>query len=264
MVDYGEMLAPPEKKLAFYPAGTVTAAAMVSGIFAYEELGARKAALIYQGFNYGQEIKEAFKAAFTAKGGTIVSDQSVQFGTMDMAPFLMNIGNVDVICVLLVAPSDTSFIRQYREFNIKKSVIFGEHWPQGEADFLNKQAGDAILGMYGQASWSPLIDTPANKKLVQTLQAANNGILPGINTVRCGYMTTSMLLQALQTIKGDINRNSIMAALTGMKSYKSPIGDIPMKDRKGSPDIYISQAVRVDANNITWKPVKKYINPLSK
>jgi branched-chain amino acid transport system substrate-binding protein len=249
-----------EKKVGFFPAGTIQGAVSTTGIFAYEELGARKAAVIYQAFQYGTDIRDNFKASFTAKGGTIVSEQSVPFGTMDMAPFLTKMQTVDVIVLLLVAPSDVSFVKQYRDFGIKVPVIFGESWPQGEAAYLNKQVGDAIIGMYGQQSWSALVDTSDNKKLVDTLKAQNNGILPGITTVRVGYMKTNFLIQGMQSIKGDITRESITKALDALKSYKSPTGDIIMKDRVGYPDIYIVKATRVDANNISWQPVKKYPN----
>jgi len=62
-------------------------------------------------------------------------------------------------------------VRQYREFGLKVPVIFGEAFPQAQSDYLNKQFGDNIIDMYGVLPWTPLIDTPENKKFVQNIMA---------------------------------------------------------------------------------------------
>jgi len=246
-----------EVKYGFYWMGNLMINAGASGIYAYDELKARKAAIIYQNFNYGQYIRDAFKATFTAKGGTIISEQGVPFGTMDMAAYLTGAKNADVICVLLVAPTDVSFVRQYREFGIKVPAIFGEAFPQGSSDYLNKQAGDAIIGMYGVLPWSPLIDTPENKKFVQDIMAkAGDQILPSFTTFG-QYTTVDVVLQAVRTIKGDINRASIKKALSNL-SFQTLIGTGQIQDRIGNFGTYVVQAGRVDKDNITWKPIKYY------
>jgi hypothetical protein len=62
----------------------------------------------------------------------------------------------------------------------------------------------------------------------------------------------------VRTIKGDVNRASIAAALKNLKSVKGLAGDIPMHERLGYGPTFVNKAVRVNADNVNWQPVKKY------
>jgi len=245
-----------ESKTTFYPAGSSRGDSYPSGLFAYDELGARTAAIIHQDYLYGEQVRDGFTAAFTTRGGTIISVQKVPFGTVDMAPYIEGMGEPDVICLLLVSPSDVAFMRQYHEFGLKMPAIFGHNFPQGEIYKLD-EVGDPILGFYGCSTYSPLIDTPANKEFIQKFEE-KYGFWPGVTTV-VSYVTTTMFLEAVRSTSGDTSHAKIIKALEGIKDLQTPFGTATMQNRVAVLDEYVFKAVKM-GDKVRWQPVKKYPN----
>lgn len=245
----------PKSNTRFLPTGTNRGNAYPSGLFAYDELGARKAVIIHQDFLFGLQVKDGFAGSFTRKGGSILSVQKVPLGTVDMAPYIAGLGNPDVICALLLTPSDVAFVRQYREFGVKAPIIFGSKRPQGEDDKL-AQLGDNALGMYGFTVYSSLIDTPDNKQYVQKYKA-KFGVFPGDAATSGGYYSITLFLQALRNMKGAITRDKITEALVGIKEFKTPVGTTVMQNRVGVNDVYAFKLVKIE-NTLNWQVVKKY------
>jgi branched-chain amino acid transport system substrate-binding protein len=244
-----------ESKDTFYSQGTARGDTYPSGLFAYDDLKARKAAIIYQDYLYGEQIRDGFKAAFTARGGTITSEQKVPLGTADMAPYIEGMGKPDVVCLLLVSPSDVGFMKQYRQAGLTMPAIFGQSFPQGEIYKL-KEVGDIILGMYGVAAYSPWIDIPNNKRFVDKFQR-KYGFQPGITTMLAGYLPTFIYLNALKSTGGDVSSAKIIQAINSIKDLQTPLGAFSMRNRIGIPDEYVFKAVKV-GNDINWQVVKKY------
>ena len=58
--------------------------------YAAEKLG-KKAAVFYDNASVGIDLRDEFKAAFLAAGGTIVEDEAVEFGSTNMRPALLKI-----------------------------------------------------------------------------------------------------------------------------------------------------------------------------
>ena len=72
----------------------------VAAGYAYDRLGFRKAAILYDvSDDYSQGLREFFKSNFEKKGGTIVADESFNGGDVDFRPQLSKIkaANPDVI-----------------------------------------------------------------------------------------------------------------------------------------------------------------------
>lgn len=62
-------------------------------IYAFRELGARKAATINKGDTYTQGLTDVFAYVFTALGGKVVLDAAVNRGDTDMRPVLTAVAN---------------------------------------------------------------------------------------------------------------------------------------------------------------------------
>jgi branched-chain amino acid transport system substrate-binding protein len=245
----------PTSKFTFYP-GSGRGDAYVTGEFAYNELKARTAAVIFQDYLFGQQSRDGFTNAFTKLGGKVESSQAVPFGTADMAPFLEKIGKADVVAVLLINPSDFAFVRQYRQAGLKQPVIFISNAPQ-EAPLLTEM-GDAVIGMYGASWYSPLIDTPTNGKFVEAFIKANNRP-PGM-AVHIAYSAAAMFIEAVKATKGDTSPKAINDALVGLKKITNPAGTITVGEaRVATHDHYIFQVDKQDKFYV-WKVVKKYEN----
>ncbi|MCU0495391.1 MAG: ABC transporter substrate-binding protein [Chloroflexaceae bacterium] len=243
----------PTSDHTFFP-GSGKGDAYPTGLFAYEELGARKAAILYMDYLFGQTLRDGFKEAFTGKGGEVVAEKAIPLGTADVAPFLEGVTSADLLAVFLTAPSDLSFVRQYQQLGLKQPVIFISNAPQEEP--LLQQMGDAAVGMYGSSYYSPQIDTPANKTFVEQYQAAFN-MRPGAAT-QVAYLGARLYLQALQATNGDPSRDKITAALTGIKDMAHPAGTVSVGEgRVLTHDQWIFKVEKV-GDRFVWQPVKQY------
>ncbi len=243
----------PTSTGTFFP-GSGRGDAYSTGDFAYNDLKARTAALIYADYLFGHQSRDGFTQAFTDLGGKVISDQAVPFGAADMAPFLENIGKADVVAVLLLNPSDFAFVRQFRAAGLKQPVIFISNAPQ-EAILLG-QMGDDVLGMYGSSWYSPLIESPDNGAFVGAFLGANHRP-PGM-AVHIAYSTTAMFVQAAQSTKGDTSPKAITDALIALDKFTNPAGTISIgAGRIATHDQYIFQTIK-QGDFYAWKVVKKY------
>lgn len=250
----------PESEHSFF-LGSGIGDAIPSGEFAATDLGASTAAILYQDYLYGQQSKDGFVEGFTANGGEIVSEQPIPFGTSDMAPFLENIGDADVVAVLLLNPSDFAFVRQYREFGLEQPVIFISNAPQ-EAPLL-MQMGDDVIGMYGASWYTPMIESPENGAFVQGYMDGKYieefgfpNSPPGIAT-HVAFMGAQLFLEALNETGGDTDPAALNAALAGITELANPAGAVTMgPGRVAIHDQYIQQVVPLGEGLYGWSVVK--------
>jgi branched-chain amino acid transport system substrate-binding protein len=223
-----------------------------TGVFAYEDLEARTAAVLYSDYLFGEQNRDGFVEAFTELGGEIVSEQPVGFGVADMAPFLENIGDADVVAVLLLNPSDFAFVRQYREFGLEAPVIFISNAPQ-EAPLLAAM-GDDVIGMYGSSWYSPLIDSEENAEFVESFVEMYER--PPGTAVHVAYSAASMYIEAVEAAEGDTDPEAVTEAILALEELPNPSGVITMGDgRIATHPHYIFQVEKIDEFYV-WAPVK--------
>lgn len=235
--------------------------AVPTGEFAATDLGATTAAVLFQDYLYGQQSAQGFIEGFTANGGEIVSEQAIPFGTADMAPFLENIGDADVVAVLLVNPSDFAFVRQYREFGLEQPVIFISNAPQ-EAPLL-MQMGDDVIGMYGASWYTPMIESPENAEFVQGymdgayIEAFGFPNSPPGTATHVAYMGAQLLLQALRDNGFNTDPAAINEALANITELANPAGTVTMgPGRVAIHDHFIQQVVPLGDGLYGWSVVK--------
>lgn len=241
-----------ESKDSFYAVGTGKGNAYPVGVYAYDELGAKTAAVLAMDYSMGEQSAVGFIDGFTSKGGKIVSRQKIPMGAADMAPFIEGIGKADLVAALLVNPSDMAFVRQYTQAGLKMPVVFISNSPQEEP--VLAQMGDAVLGMYGASLYSPLIDTPFNKQFVQEYTAKYGGV-PG-GTTQAGYLATAMYLEAIKSTGGDTDKAKITQALLGIKNLENPGGLASVSPgRIVIQDLHIFKAIKI-GSRYAWSVVK--------
>ncbi|SLM11403.1 Branched-chain amino acid ABC transporter, amino acid-binding protein (TC 3.A.1.4.1) [uncultured spirochete] len=120
----------------------------VAAGFAYDRLGARTAALLYDvGDDYSQGLREFFKLNFEKKGGKIVADESFNSGDVDFRPQLSKIkaANPDVIFMPYFFKEVALSANQARDLGIKQVLMGGDGWP---SDQLISMGGKAVEGSY--------------------------------------------------------------------------------------------------------------------
>ena len=115
---------------------------------------------------WGRDSGESFKKAVEANGKTVPLSLYVPVGTKDFSPYIAQLkaANVETIWVAEIGRDAIAFFKQAQEFGLvpAKKLI-------GHASILNfmvSATGDAQKDMAGTTSYTPDIDTPANKAFV--------------------------------------------------------------------------------------------------
>jgi len=149
---------------AYWWYATGMSGAEPGGIYAAKELGAKKVTFIYTDYLFSQQLRDGFLAGFEANGGSLVKNIPIPWNVTDLAPYLSEIGDCDILAAFVVYPSDGALIKQYNEYGIDVPLFFTSSLmdPDGALPFI----GDDALGMYGTTFYTNEIDTPENKEFV--------------------------------------------------------------------------------------------------
>jgi branched-chain amino acid transport system substrate-binding protein len=146
----------------------------VAARFAYNDLGKRTAAAIYDsGNDYTKGFAEVFRDEFTKLGGKITAFESYASGTSDFNAQLVKIKatNPDVIFIPNYYNDAGLIAKQAREMGIQSVLLGGDGWDSPD---LFKIAGDAIEGGYFANHFSKDSDIPAIQKFVADYRAKYN------------------------------------------------------------------------------------------
>ena len=120
----------------------------VAAGYAFDVLGARKAAILYDvSDDYSQGLRQFFVENFKKNGGTIVADESFKSGDVDFRPQLSKIKaqNPDIIFMPYFFKEVALSANQARELGMKQVLMGGDGWP---SDQLIRMGGAAVEGSY--------------------------------------------------------------------------------------------------------------------
>lgn len=131
-----------------------------------KQLKDKSYAILAADYVWGRDSGESFKKAVEANGKTVPLSLYVPVGTKDFSPYIAQLkaANVETIWVAEIGRDAIAFFKQAQEFGLvpAKKLI-------GHASILNfmvSATGDAQKDMAGTTSYTPDIDTPANKAFV--------------------------------------------------------------------------------------------------
>lgn len=120
----------------------------VAAGYAFDRLGAKKAAILYDvSDDYSQGLREFFKSNFTGKGGEIVADESFNAGDTDFRPQLTKIkaANPDIIFMPYFFKEVALSANQARELGMKQVMMGGDGWPSEQ---LISMGGKSVEGCF--------------------------------------------------------------------------------------------------------------------
>ena len=131
-----------------------------------KQLKDKSYAILAADYVWGRDSGESFKKAVEANGKTVPLALYAPVGTKDFSPYIAQLkaANVETIWVAEIGRDAIAFFKQAQEFGLipAKKLI-------GHASILNfmvSATGDAQKDMAGTTSYTPDIDTPANKAFV--------------------------------------------------------------------------------------------------
>ncbi|MCK4819530.1 ABC transporter substrate-binding protein [bacterium] len=120
----------------------------VTAKFAMDDLGAKKAAILYEiSSDYSVGVRDYFTQAWIKMGGEIVADEAFKTGDVDFRPQLTRIKNAnpDVIIMPFLYKEVALSAKQARDLGITTTMLGGDGWPSSA---LLEMAGPAVEGSY--------------------------------------------------------------------------------------------------------------------
>jgi branched-chain amino acid transport system substrate-binding protein len=145
---------------------------VVGADFAYDTLGARRAAVLYDaGADYNTGLADSFKRQFRAIGGQVVADEAYQSGDVDFNAQVTRIraANPDVVYLPNYYNDVALQIRQLRAQGITCAFVGGDGW-----DSLVDNIGDEALVCYLSSGFAADTTDPKGAAFVRAFQARYN------------------------------------------------------------------------------------------
>jgi branched-chain amino acid transport system substrate-binding protein len=205
--------------------------------FATGDLKLTKAAILFdQAAAYSVGLKDEFKKAFIAKGGTIVSEQAYSKGGADFNAQLTKIreGNPELIFIPGYYSDVANIALQARKLGMKVPLLGGDGW---DSDELGKNAGEAIEGSFYTNHYAPDSPSPEIVDFVAKYKTDFGGVPDGLAAL--GYDAARILFQALETA-GTTDSTKLRDAIAATKAFPGVTGSITInKDRDAVKPIVV-------------------------
>lgn len=191
---------------------------------AVSELGITKIAVVYGRENEAQvDQRNAFVTTAEAAGAKIVTDIGVLNKDTNFADVARRVvaAEPDGLFVALTGDATANVIVQTKRGGLSDSVTL-----LGTSQSISKEyltvGGDDVNGTIAATDYGPTLDTEMNKRFVKDYQAAY-GKLPDAYGAM-GYQAIIMIKNAIESIDGDITRESLRDALTRNRSFEGVLG----------------------------------------
>lgn len=142
---------------------------------AWDQLGVRAVAIIYQNDDYGRGIVATFRAEFTRRGGVITTQDPVLGATTDPTPYIERLqreGRAGAVMVAADRPTATQILRIMRQRGITLPVMGGDALTGIQAE------GALAEGVFLTSNYLPERPGQANAEFVRAYAAAFNGDRP--------------------------------------------------------------------------------------
>ncbi len=227
------------------------------GEYAAKDLGYKRVAIIADDFAYGHETAAAFQRVFEDNGGRVVQRIFTPLNAPDYGSYLAQIKqNVDAVYAGFAGANGFRFLRQYKEYGLKKPVL-GSMTTADEG--IMKQMGDEAVGVVTGGWYAAGIDTPENRRFVAAVNK-EYGADPGYYTL--GAYSAGVLVEAAaKAVKGHVeDKDAFMKALRNPGTVHDPRGAWHL-DEYGNPvmPIYIRRVER-KGGKLVNTVVKTYPN----
>ncbi|MDR1072565.1 MAG: ABC transporter substrate-binding protein [Treponema sp.] len=169
----------------------------VGGIFAAANLGAKKAAILYDnGNDYSVGLKDNFITAFQGRGGAIAASESYNTGDVDFNAQLTTIkaANPDVVYLPNYYSTVSLIAKQLRAQGVDTPIVGADGW-----DGLTENAGDEVInGFYSNHYAADYTDLKV-VNFVQAFQKKYNSV--PVSFAALGYDSLYMIRDAI--VKAD-------------------------------------------------------------
>jgi branched-chain amino acid transport system substrate-binding protein len=184
---------------------------IVGADFAYDSLGARRAAILYDaGADYNSGLADAFRRQFQAIGGEIVANEAYQTGDADYNAQVTRIraANPDVVYLPNYYADVALQASQLRGQGITAVLVGGDGW-----DGLVDNAGYEVLNGFWSAGFAADTTDPRGQAFVQAFAAKFNRTASQFAAL--GYDTMMLVADGIKAA-GVFDNAAIRDAMAGL------------------------------------------------
>ena len=195
----------------------------VMAMFARNNLKLDKVAILRDVKNdYSIGLADAFKAAFTAAGGTIAAEQSYSQGDTDFSAQVTAIKGTPAQAIFVPGyyAEVGAIARTAARLGVKVPLLGGDGW---DAPDLMKIGGDALNGSYFSNHFAPDVASPKAQKFVTDFKTEYGQEPTGLGAL--GYDAGGVLVEALRA-GGDAGPAALRDRLAAVKDFDGVTGKI--------------------------------------
>jgi len=232
----------------FAHTGTQRGSGYFVGIYAYDVMGYRTATVVHDDIVFAEEFVQGAMDGFVSKGGKIIQRQRTPMSTMDYAPYLTAMKQADCCMFWFVPFHAVQFINQYSQYGFKMALVQGGCTTLGVQNLAD--LGPKALNLISCSAYDAYIKGPDVKNWVDRWvklhgnKADKDGRYPYYTEGCAMYSAVTILLQAIQSTKGDTTPAVLRAALKNGK-FKTPWGQVSFnEDRIGIGNEYVMKVIK--------------------
>ncbi len=216
---------------AFRMSFTDTFQGAALGRFAFDKLGARSAAVLYDAASaYNRNLATVFRQVFEAGGGEIVAFEIYTSGQTDFKRQLERIRDADPQVLFLPNYDEEVPLqaRQARELGIGATLLGGDSWTLIDSADLPHLDG-AFFGRHWHVDVAER--RPAARRFLEAYRLAYGREPPGQAALT--YDAIRLLLRVIHDTGDDPDK--IQQALAGLEGYEGVTGTITYRNTGGNP-----------------------------
>ena len=224
------------------------------GEYASSEMKFKTITTVSQDHAAGKRFMGTFADGFKAKGGNVLQQQWVPYGTADMGPYLSVLKEADALALWLIPIDIRRFLKQYDERGLfkKMPIVIPRAGVIDEAAL--KELGDLTIGLVAEQNYVSLLDTPVNKRFVEAVKK-KYGVIPDFYYAT-SYQAASVALAGFEATRGDTTPEKLRQAVTGLK-LETPTGNVAFTPSGwGILDTYFVKVKKKDGEYL-FDPIKK-------
>ncbi len=216
--------------------------------FAMDNLGAKKAAVLYDvASDYNKGIAEFFKKTFEENGGTIVAFETYTTNDKDFSAQLTKIKEAapDVVFLPNYYSEVPLQIQQAKRLGINVPFLGSDSWGSAE---LIKLCGADCEGYYFSTHYAADNATPVAKNFIDGY-TAKYGSTPD-DVAALTYDSFGLLWSALKSA-GKVDRQAVRDALAKVSNYEGVTGNMKFQEGSGDP-IKSAVILQVKGDKFVW------------
>ncbi|NEM91102.1 ABC transporter substrate-binding protein [Galbitalea soli] len=228
----------------------------LSGIYAIQQLGSKSVCLIGPNLQGASESYKGSSDYMKSVVGTGFSYIGLQDLTASPVSYIVNAKQSGCETLVYAGPEQLTGAMQQAVRAQNWNVNFIGSSPAYSTALL-ASLGAAGEGMYAASEFAPFTaNTPAVDAFVTLMKAHK---VPVTNLAESGYIAAKIFVDVLKSIKGDITRESVSAALAKTTAYDNPLLAQPFVFGPGAGHQPNKSIQLVQIKGAAWVPVGDWL-----